>query len=90
MFCRFFGEEASAKLEKSRFMVKEGIVLGHHNSQVSQRWKNKGQTKCGIADHLSCLSIHISSPISDSFPDEHILEIKTTSLHWYPHIVNYL
>ena len=43
-----------------------------------------------IADHLSRLSTHISTPISNSFPDEHILKIKTQSLPWYAHIVNYL
>ena len=43
-----------------------------------------------VMDHLSYLSTHISSPISNSFPDEDILEIKTQSLPWYAHILNYL
>ena len=43
-----------------------------------------------VADHLSRLSTHVSTPIFDTFPDEHILKIKTQSLPWYAHIVNYL
>ena len=43
-----------------------------------------------VADHLSHLSTHVSMPIFDTFPDEHILKIKTQSLPWYAHIVNYL
>ena len=43
-----------------------------------------------VADHLSRLSSDSSTPIFDDFPDEHILEIKSKSLPWYAHIVNYL
>ena len=50
--------------------------------------------KCGVenvlADHLSQLSTHVSMLISNSFLDEHILEIKIQSLPWYAHMVNYL
>ena len=41
-------------------------------------------------DHLSHLSSYIPMSISDSFSDEHILEIKTQSLPLYAQIVNYL
>ena len=36
------------------------------------------------------MSTHVSMPIFDTFSDEHILKIKTQSLPWYAHIVNYL
>ena len=43
--------------------------------------------RCGVenvvADHLSHLSTHISTLISNSFQNEHILEIKTQYLPWY-------
>ena len=42
-----------------------------------------------VTDHLSHFSTHISIPIFNSFLNEHILEIKTQSLAWYVHIVNY-
>ena len=36
-----------------------------------------------VADHLSRLSTHVSTPTSGSFLDDHILKIKTQSLPWY-------
>ena len=42
-----------------------------------------------VINQLSQLSTHVSTPISNSFLDEHILEIRTNSLPWCAHIVKY-
>ena len=52
--------------------------------------KDRRGVKNVVEDYLSYLSSYISMPISDSFLDEHILEIKTQSFPCYAHIVNYL
>ena len=43
-----------------------------------------------VMDPIFQLTTYISTSILDSVLDEHILEIKTNSLPWYAHIVNYL
>ena len=42
--------------------------------------KDWGGVENVVADHLSELSAHVFMLTSDSFLDEHILEIKTNSL----------
>jgi len=42
-----------------------------------------------VTDHFSRIPMDSSTPILDSFPDECILEIRSQTLPWYAHIVNY-
>ena len=43
-----------------------------------------------IADHLYELSIGFSTYVLYFFLNDQILEIKSKSLSWYTHVVNYL
>ena len=46
-----------------------------------------------VADHLSRLIVETTQdqrPISDSFPDEQIMSVRTSQLPWFADIVNYL
>ena len=54
--------------------------------------KYKRESENVVADHLSRISIDdpLPLPIQDSFPDEHILEVKLKLTPLYAHIVNYL
>jgi len=39
---------------------------------------------------LSRINVADSTPIIDTFPDEHLLQIQVRKIPWYAHIVNYL
>ena len=55
--------------------------------------KDKKGSNNVVADHLSQLihnPLDLTTPISESFPDEHILVIYSNFIPWYAHIVNYL
>lgn len=43
-----------------------------------------------VADHLSRINAADSSPIIDTFPDEHLMTIQGKNIPWYVHIVSYL
>ena len=55
--------------------------------------RDKAESKNVVADHLSRLHpdhIGPTLPLSDTFPDEHILAVQDKRLPWYADYVNYL
>ncbi|GKA00206.1 reverse transcriptase domain-containing protein [Tanacetum coccineum] len=91
--------------EKCRFMVKEGIVLGHKVSSVGLEVdkakinefdieiKDKKRTKNVAANHLSQIENDESSDeseVDNNFPGETLMEINTKDEPWFTDFANYL
>ena len=52
--------------------------------------KDKKGSNNVVVDHLFRVIIPHSTPMNNSFPDEHLLNVSHVSSPWYAHIVNYL
>ena len=63
-------------------------ALQKFRSSVLTSWGAKGY-KNSVADHQSHLHIPSKGDISDTYPNEHLLEISS-HVPWFVHIINFL
>ena len=75
----------SKKETKSR-LIRWILLLQEFDLEI----KDKKGSENVVADHLSRVIIPQSTPMNDSFSDEHLLNVSHVSSPWYAHIVNYL
>ena len=78
-----------SKKDAKPLLIRWVLLLQEFDLEI----KDKKGSDNVVANHLSRLihnPLDLTTPISESFPDEHILAIDSNFIPWYAHIVNYL